>query len=153
MDILTIAYLFFLIAPISILIHELGHVSGAFIVKADHIRLSIGIGNKNKLLDFNRLQVIVHSVYFIGGVTQSKRNIPYTKVEIILITFLGPAFNVIAACICLFIYEIYPNRFWQLFLWFNAWMAIINSIPFKIKDRQTDGYTILDLIVRKPSKK
>lgn len=153
MDILTIACLLFIIAPLSILIHEFGHVSGAFIVNADHIQLSIGMGSKKRLIDFNRLQLIVHSVYFIGGLTQSTRNIPYTKSEIILITFLGPAFNLIAACICLLVNEIYTHSFWQLFLYFNSWLAIVNSLPFKIKGRRTDGYTILELIVRKSSKK
>jgi F0F1-type ATP synthase assembly protein I len=146
MDIYLIAYLIFIIAPLTTLIHELGHVSGSFIVKADSIRLSMGYGKKQLAVHLKQIKFTFYVFYFLGGYTSSNRVKPYKDSEIVWITILGPVFNVASALFSYHLYKLHPSHFLQLFLWFNIWMAVVNIIPFKINGKQTDGLTILHLI-------
>ncbi|WP_339227924.1 site-2 protease family protein [Oceanobacillus sp. FSL K6-2867] len=148
MSLYLFACLILIIAPICTLIHELGHACGAKLAKADRIKLNLGIGKGHWTIAMNNLELTLRSIYFIGGVTESEREIPYKKSEIIWITFFGPMFNGVAATIIYIIYEVNPNSLLQLLFWFNVWMAVVNMIPFKIKGKQTDGFAILRLICR-----
>ncbi|MBP2077811.1 site-2 protease family protein [Oceanobacillus polygoni] len=149
MSLYLFACLVLIIAPICTLIHELGHACGAKLVKADRIKLYLGIGKRQWTVALYDLELTFRSIYFVGGVTESKRDRPYKKSEIIWITFFGPMFNGVAATIIYIIHEVHPNSFLQLLFWFNVWMAVVNMIPFKFKGKQTDGFTIFNSISRK----
>ncbi|MEK3908478.1 site-2 protease family protein [Oceanobacillus profundus] len=138
-----------IIAPICTFIHELGHACGAKLVKADRIKINLGIGKRQWTSAMNNLELTWRSVYFIGGVTKTERERPYNNSEIIWITFFGPMFNGVAATFIYIILEVNTNGLLQLFFWFNVWMAVVNLIPFKFKGKQTDGFTIFRLISRK----
>ncbi|WP_249871909.1 site-2 protease family protein [Oceanobacillus saliphilus] len=146
MDSYLIANLIFVIAPLTTLIHELGHVSGSLALKADYVQLCMGIGKRKSVTTYRRVEFIVYPFFFIGGFTRSERNKPYLKSERIWITILGPIFNGISALVSYLLNEVYPSEFLQLFFWFNIWMSFVNIIPFKINGKQTDGFTILELI-------
>ncbi|WP_087971579.1 hypothetical protein [Oceanobacillus rekensis] len=146
MDIYLIAYLLFIIAPLTTLIHELGHVSGSFIVKADSIQLSMGYGKRQLILNFKQIKFTFYAFYFLGGNTWSNRAKPYKNSEMVWITILGPIFNAVSAWVSYCLNELYPSTFLHLLYWFNIWMAVVNIIPFKINGKQTDGLTILHLI-------
>ncbi|MGJ9456866.1 site-2 protease family protein [Oceanobacillus sp. CF4.6] len=148
MDMYLIVYLILVIAPLTTLIHELGHVSGSLIVKADYIQLTMGYGKRQITFNFNQIKFIFYPFYFIGGFTTSDRDKPYKNSEIIWVTILGPVFNAITAWISYYAFEFYPSDFLQLLFWFNIWMAIVNIIPFKINEKQTDGFTILKLMIK-----
>ncbi|WP_157087716.1 site-2 protease family protein [Oceanobacillus damuensis] len=142
----SVLYLIFIIAPLTTLIHELGHVSGSLAVNADYIQLSIGTGKRKMVLKRKRVEFNIYPAFFIGGITRSERAKPYNKTESVWITILGPTFNAITALISYLLFEVFPSEFLQLLFWFNMWMAIVNIIPFTINGKRTDGFTILELI-------
>ncbi|WP_099158414.1 site-2 protease family protein [Virgibacillus ndiopensis] len=147
MDIYLIACLILFIAPISTIFHELGHIVGAKLVKAESVTLSIGTGNEVYNFNHKRIQIRLHALYFLGGVAYSERNIPYKSGEIIWITLCGPIFNGVVAILVSVLFDL-TNGFSQLLVLFNSWLAIVNIIPFKIKEKQSDGYTIIQTISR-----
>ncbi|WP_010650750.1 site-2 protease family protein [Oceanobacillus massiliensis] len=146
MDMYLLACLLFVIAPLSTLIHELGHVSGAFSVRADFIHLSVGIGRQSRIITFKNLQIILHPVYFLSGFTRSGRKDPYSKSEAVRIAVMGPLFNGATALFIFIINEFVPSSFLQLFFWFNIWMTIGNMVPFRIGGKETDGFAIIKAV-------
>lgn len=149
MDIYLLLFLLLIAAPISILLHEVGHACAARIINADLIIITIGRGKKLKTVCFKKLQIIIYNIYFLGGVAESKRNNPYQSLEIIWIAFSGPIFSGIVAFLFYMLNVLYPNNYLQLLFWFNVWLAVVNMIPFKINEKQTDGYMIIKLISQK----
>ncbi|WP_373892688.1 site-2 protease family protein [Virgibacillus natechei] len=149
MDIYVLLYLVFIVAPLSSLLHETGHAAAARTVGADQITLSIGLGKRIKTIIFDNVQITFHAIFFLGGLAKSERLIPYKPWEIIWITLVGPLTNAFFALLFYILYGIYPNEYLQLLFLFNVWIAFINSIPFKIKERRSDGYLILQTIFSK----
>lgn len=144
MTIYLLFYLILIVGPFSILLHESGHAAAARVVKADRITVSIGYGKLLSSAVFERFQLNVHMAYFLGGFARSERGIPYKSSEMIWIAVSGPIANGLFTCLLYFIYVIYPNAYIQLLCLFNLWLTVINIIPFRIKEKQTDGYTILE---------
>lgn len=149
MDIYLWLYLVIIVAPAGVLFHEMGHVLGAKIISADYIRLSIGIGKIVKTISLKKIRVTIQAIFFLGGSTQSERKTPYKSLDIIIMTVLGPISSGVFAFIFYVLYNIFPNHYLQLLFLFNLWLAFVNIIPFKIKRKQSDGYTILKLITQK----
>lgn len=144
--ILTIFYLLFIVGPIGTFIHETGHAIAARIVKADQIQLSIGLGRKIKDFSIGYVQIKIHLLFFLGGFVQSERRQPYQLLEKISIAFFGPLHNIIYAVLFYYINLYVERELIQLLFLFNLWLAIMNMIPFKIKGRRSDGYTILKIL-------
>lgn len=149
MDIYLLLYLILIVAPLSIVLHEMGHAFAARIVNADLITVTIGKGKRFKRIGLKRTQIIVYSNFLLGGVAESIRNKPYNSFEVIWITIFGPILSGIIAFLFYILNEMYPNNYLQLFFWFNIWLAVVNIIPFKIKGKQTDGYMIIKVITQK----
>ncbi|WP_284141243.1 MULTISPECIES: site-2 protease family protein [unclassified Virgibacillus] len=137
-----------LIAPISNTIHECGHMIGARITGADHMLLSIGIGKPIATFSLRRVTVTIHLFYFLGGMATNVRSIPYRPFEMAIITIGGPFFSILCAFVVGLLMGIYPNEILLLFLLFNLWIGIINLIPFKRKDKKSDGYILFKLIFK-----
>lgn len=153
MDIYLFLYLLFAAAPISIILHEIGHAFAAKIVNADSIMISIGKGKRLKVIFLGRMQLVIYTAFFLGGLAESKRKTPYSPREIVWIAMLGPITNGMIAFLFYVLNEIYPNNYLQLFYWFNVWLAVVNIIPFKLKDKYTDGYMIMQVILGNSIKK
>ncbi|GAB3052560.1 site-2 protease family protein [Virgibacillus ainsalahensis] len=148
MDIYLLLYLIFIVAPCSTTIHELGHAFAARSVNADRITLSVGMGKRIWKVFLGRVQIIFHLAFFVGGLAKSERKIPYQSVEIIWFTIWGPITSGIFALLAYILFTMYPNGYLQLLYLFNLWLAVVNIIPFKMKEKQTDGYIILKTILR-----
>ncbi|PAV29543.1 hypothetical protein CIL05_11815 [Virgibacillus profundi] len=142
MDIYLLVFLITIAAPFSIFLHELGHAIAARTVNADQITLSIGLGNKISTIFLGKIQITINAIFFLGGLAKSERNIPYKSSEIVWISISGPITNAVFAFLVYLAYFIYPNNFLHLLFLFNLWLAFANIIPFKIKEKKTDGYTI-----------
>lgn len=140
--------LIFLIAPLSVIAHEIGHIIGARIVKADYVKLSIGQGRKLYSLSKRSFEMTIHLFYFIGGYATSGRVIPYNSKDIIIISIFGPMINIILAFIFYGIYIVYSQDFVLLLCLFNLWLGIANLIPFKYKHNYSDGYVILTRVIK-----
>lgn len=149
MDIYLLLYLVFIVAPLSSLLHEAGHAAAARTVGADQITLSIGLGKRINTVIFDNVQITFHAIFFLGGLAKSERVIPYKSCEIAWITMGGPITNAFFALLFYILYAMYPNEYLELLFLFNIWLAFINSIPFKIKERRSDGYLILQTILKK----
>src|SRR5699024_3045680 len=117
--------------PIGTIVHELGHGIVALFAKADSVTLYIGLGKHIKTYEFNRFTIHLNAIFFIGGLTKSKRTPTYNAKEKVFIAMGGPACN--AILVVLFIILFYPTHdpYIRLFILFQAWLMIINIIPFK----------------------
>ena len=146
MNINLLLYLLFLASPVSVLFHELGHAVAAITLKSKSITISIGSGEKLFSVQLQRIKIVINRVYFIGGFTTNKRELPYQSGELIWLTILGPVFNGIAACIIYQLMEPSSNAYIHILMWFNIWLATANLLPFRIGEKQTDGYIILQIV-------
>lgn len=146
MNIYLLLYLLFITAPIGTIIHEGGHLIGAKLMKADHLRMTIGYGKKLLSFKCKNIRIIICSFFFIGGHVQNERNIPYQTMEMICIIGSGPLLNGVFAVFFYILYDLIPNEYLYLLFLFNLWLALINVIPFKLKEKQSDGYMILNLL-------
>ncbi|TFJ93769.1 site-2 protease family protein [Lentibacillus salicampi] len=149
MDIYTFLFLIFVVAPAGTTVHELGHVLGAKSVEADQVFLSIGAGTTVYRTKWKHIHMTMRILFFIGGLTSSKRKVPYQRHEQIRIAALGPFSSFLAAVLCYALYTVYPNNYLMLLLLFNLWVAVVNIIPFRFKGKPSDGYTILSVIRQK----
>lgn len=152
MNVYVVLWLVFVIAPISTFLHEFGHVLGAKWLKADSIRLSIGHGKQIATFSWKQIHVSLRALFFLGGMAYNERNDPYNKIEVIFISICGPLSNAIAATVIFVLagFSWIPVRF---FIMFNIWLLVINLIPFSIKGKQSDGYTIWKTVSAKRTKR
>lgn len=143
---LIITFLLF-IAPFTIIIHEIGHMAGAIIVKADNVHLSIGQGKKVFTVSLRKLVIHIHAIFFMGGQATSKREKPYGPMDILLITISGPLMNVFLASAIYFLFKVHSSDYILLFIFFNLWVGLGNLIPFKIREKYSDGYIIFHTLI------
>lgn len=135
-------YILFIVSPISTFIHEFGHVYGAKTVKAESITLSIGLGRKLITIPVKRFQLTIHAFFFLGGFVRNRREVPFSRGEMIIITIFGPLNNGIFTLFFYGIYQFFPNQYILVLVFFNLWLAIVNIIPFKLWGRESDGFII-----------
>lgn len=142
-DFIFILYIVFIIAPISMFIHEFGHAIGAKFVKADQVKINIGFGKRKTMMKIFSIHIFIFLCYFLGGYVISERNPSYTDLEKIIISLFGPIFNILLAIILYFTLKSFSNPFISVIYIFNFWLGFINLIPFKIFGKSSDGHTIL----------
>lgn len=146
MDFNVILFLLFIGAPLSILIHELGHALASLYNNAAFITIDLGSGREMFAKKIGRIKVVIRLFYFLGGSTKNSRNISFSKREIFWISISGPFFSGCAAILLLIIVDIIPTAYVSILFWFNVWLAIGNLFPIRINERKTDGYTILEIL-------
>jgi|SRR5690625_3682321 len=136
-----------IIVPFSLFWHELGHLIGAKIVRASHVTLTIGLGKTIYTLTFKQMTFVIKRFFLFHSLTETSRIERLSRKEIIIVTILGPINNlvltVIASSSFLFIKA---NMLVYLIIFFNGWLGLINLIPFKINNKPSDGYTIMQMI-------
>ncbi|MCA0970290.1 site-2 protease family protein [Halobacillus litoralis] len=137
--ILEIIVLIFWTAPLCLFIHEGGHVLAARFCKAETSRLTIGSGPKWFSLSVCRVDIHIHTIYFHGAHSMNEKSIEFSKKEKAWISLGGPFLNGLVA----FLFVQLPLDFSNHLLWFmlfNAYLAIVNSIPFRYRGKKSDGY-------------
>lgn len=149
MDIYLFLFLIFFAAPVGIAVHEMGHMLGAKMVNADKTTLTIGTGNVIFRRAWKQTEITIRMLFFLGGAAGSQRKIPYELAEQIKITALGPLSNFLAAGFCYGLYIAYPGDYLLIVLLFNLWVGLINIIPYRMKGKESDGYTIRKIIKKK----
>lgn len=141
--------LVFIIAPFSLLFHEIGHLVGASLMRATSVQLTIGLGKTLFQTTFANIRVIIRRFFLINSVTSTVRTSPFTTREKIVITIMGPSFSAMLTIITYIAYNVFvENDVLYLFFLFNLWLVVINVIPFKIKHKQSDGYIVWSLLIR-----
>lgn len=145
--ILSLLIFIFIFAPISLLFHELGHAIVARICRADHIMIVTGSGKVRFKWTIGRLKWIIRTSVIFPIYTISEREDAFSRGEQVSISLGGPLMNGLLM-ICFIIFEIlvFQDPAIQLSIAFNAWLCIVNGIPFKIGQRQSDGYTIYKMM-------
>ncbi|MRG86460.1 M50 family metallopeptidase [Salinibacillus xinjiangensis] len=136
----------FVIAPISIVLHELGHAGSAYLLKADCIHFSIGIGKERKVIRVGRLFIHLHTLPFMGGHAASEKELDFSKMEKILISSAGPLVNGLVAVLILSLFPLGTSNILSLTFYFNLWLAIMNIIPFRVGQKKSDGYVCMEII-------
>lgn len=144
-------YLLFIVAPICTLIHEGGHAIGAILVKADKIHLTIGAGKKIWEMRYKNFRFSVRKIFFFSGMTKNERAKAYSHIEIAIISISGPLNNIVFAILFYLAYntDTYVNDFLLLLCLFNVWLAFTNLLPFKLRDKQSDGYVMIQALIKK----
>ncbi|MUK87224.1 hypothetical protein GMD78_02260 [Ornithinibacillus sp. L9] len=143
MDIYLLLYLFLIAAPFSTIIHELGHLVGATIVKADQITLSIGTGKNAYTFSKDNIRISFQPSFLLTGLTKSERSKPYNSLEVAFITFCGPLFNILSFILFTGLHNfVHENSYFFLLMLLNGWIATVNMVPFKVNNKESDGYII-----------
>src|SRR5690625_673682 len=138
-----------LIVPFSLFWHELGHLIGAKIVRASYITLTIGIGKQIFKFKFHNITFVVNKLFIINSFIETNRSYSLSNREIIIITILGPISSLVLSLIAYCVYMlIMSNTIIYITFLFNAWIGLINLIPFKWNEQQSDGYTILKMMIK-----
>lgn len=127
-------------APLSLFLHECGHVLPALWFQADQSHLSLGSFKKLCSLRVYRVHIHIHALFFHGAHSINERSIEFTKKEKACISIGGPLMNGMISCIGFLLGTELSSFHYELFIWFNAYLAIVNSIPFRIRRRESDGY-------------
>ncbi|MFC2948265.1 site-2 protease family protein [Virgibacillus sediminis] len=140
-------YLIFAAAPLSTMIHELGHAAAARLLRVDDVSLSIGSGKEIGSLEAAGIRINIHVCYFLGGVVQSVGNNTLKGREKVLISLAGPLASAFSAFLA-FLAMTGSNEYLHLFALFNLWLAAVNILPFKFRGKETDGYIIWTTIAK-----
>ncbi|MFG6148640.1 site-2 protease family protein [Halobacillus sp. B23F22_1] len=138
--------LFFLVlvaAPLTLVIHELGHVLAGALCGARYAVLTVGTGRSIIRIKFQKLHIIIGSLFFIGGYSINVKEPDFTNLQKVLISSGGPLANGITFGLALIIPINIEIEVIHLFFLFNLYLAVVNLIPFRIGDRKSDGYLIL----------
>lgn len=149
MTVYLLIFLIVIVVPVGTIIHELGHGIAAYFVNADRITLHIGVGKHIKTFRMKRFAIFLYRIFFIGGVSDSRREIPYNTSEKIWIALGGPAGNAIVIILFFVILNPLQNPYTKLFILFQSWLMLINLIPFKWKGKKSDGYTVVHTMRKK----
>ncbi|WP_079479899.1 site-2 protease family protein [Halobacillus salinus] len=135
--------LILLTAPLSLFLHECGHVLPALGLRAEQSQISIGSGKRLFSLSFRRVKIHIHTIFFHGAHSLNERSIQFTKKEKAWISVGGPLLNGAISWVGFMVLNDHVSYHLSLFVWFNAYLAVVNSIPFRIKGRESDGYRFL----------
>lgn len=132
-----------LVAPVCFLVHEGGHIVAAKLVKASHIALHLGVGRIIWQGNWGSIHVTLRQFWFSNSYMASDRRLPYNAWETIFIAVMGPSFSLLLAVGLLGAYSFFGmTTIFYLLFWFNVWIGAVNLIPFKVGQKQSDGYTI-----------
>ncbi|MBH0229645.1 site-2 protease family protein [Halobacillus yeomjeoni] len=142
--VVTFFILIFLVAPLSLLIHEMGHALTALLHQAEHSSITIGRGSKLFSVKLGRVKVHIRWVFFQGAQTLNERKNPFSLREKAWISIGGPLFNAIVAWFFIAMPFLSTSRTWMLFGLFNGYLALVNSIPFCFRGKKSDGYRFLE---------
>ncbi|KQL52566.1 hypothetical protein AN964_02775 [Heyndrickxia shackletonii] len=150
---MIIIWFLLFIAPLTLFIHEFGHSIGAYLVKSDKIQLFIGVGKRLFFFRISTISFHIHTFYMLGGHTASERDPYYSKVEQIIISLFGPLLNGVVGILSTLIFSASNSSVLLFFNLFNIWLCVINLIPYRIGDKQSDGYVILKIMFGRQNKR
>ncbi|UOQ93637.1 site-2 protease family protein [Halobacillus shinanisalinarum] len=135
--------LLFVVAPLGLFIHELGHTIVGLWSGAERSSLSLGIGPTLFKCKIKRLTVQLHCIFFIGGYSYNEKEVNFTPKQQAMISLGGPLSNAICAAILYMSDLPQQGQVLQLFYLFNLYLALVNMIPFRLKGRESDGCRFL----------
>ncbi|WP_026577325.1 site-2 protease family protein [Bacillus sp. SB49] len=126
-----------LVAPLSLFIHELGHVFFGLAFRSECSTLQLGRGYRIIDVRSRKFRLVICLFFFQGAFSINEREPSFTRQEQGWISFGGPLFNIGAAGLVWPLLGI--HIFWSLLFWFNLYLAVANMIPFTVNGRKSDG--------------
>ncbi|WP_413229840.1 M50 family metallopeptidase [Halobacillus litoralis] len=142
----TVFLLIFLVAPLSLIIHEFGHVIPGLIFKA---RLSIIHLGRGRLVFRRRLgsvEINIYALFFQGAYSINERHPCFSPSEKIWISLGGPLLNGFTAILSLMSFMVHENRLVELLFLFNLYLAVVNLLPYSFFGKRSDGYQFIEAV-------
>ncbi|WP_079530176.1 site-2 protease family protein [Halobacillus hunanensis] len=140
---LELLSLLVIVSPLGLFIHEFGHVVFGLWFGADRSTLVTGSGRMILSKTFGKLTLQLNLLFFIGGYSFNEKQVAFNPWQQAGISLGGPLLNIIFAA-GLFISDLIQyGQIIQLLFWFNLYLALVNMIPFRIKERESDGFRFL----------
>ncbi|KGX83268.1 site-2 protease family protein [Pontibacillus marinus] len=139
--------LLFIIVPLGLFLHELGHGFFAFIRNVSSIHIGIGRGKEIFSFQMGRIHVHISLFFFIGAFASYSSEEAFTYMDKIMISLGGPLFSMAAFWLSWWGFLTIQTNFLFTLMLFNGWLAFINLIPYKVKDKKSDGYTIIEAVI------
>ncbi|MFC7060507.1 site-2 protease family protein [Halobacillus seohaensis] len=141
--------LLFIVAPIGLTIHEMGHTGIGLFSGSKRSVLTIGLGPPIIRIKLHKLHIIIHALYFFGGYSSNEKNSGFSPLQKILISLGGPLANGLFASFLIMTTRSFVNEpFIDLLIMFNLYLAVINLVPFRLGRRKSDGYRVLQTMFR-----
>lgn len=139
-----------LITPFGLFWHELGHVFAAYLMRARHITLTVGSGKPIIQGTLGHVTFEIRRILLFNSYTRIEASTYLSNKDKVIITSMGPIFSLLLSLLAYVLnLLIVKHLIWYILCLFNLWLGIINLIPFRIKGKQSDGYTILQTIKNK----
>ena len=131
-----------LAAPISNLLHEIGHILVARFFQVRGTQISLGIGPKLFGFKVGGTFLEINLVYFIGAFSTNDSSLEISDFKKAMIAVGGPVMNIVIAVVMMRIYEI-ENMLVSLTIFYNIWLGIMNLLPYKFIGKASDGWVFL----------
>jgi hypothetical protein len=115
-----------LLTPLSVALHELGHVLGAWLMRCQVFGVRLGRGSRLVHFETRGIEVRIGVLPIGGAVTVAPRSPRWLRPRMAFMVFMAPAVNL--ALIALGIWKIAPADHWLLEPWwsgFAPWHALI----------------------------
>lgn len=144
---LVFVFFLFVTVPVVNFLHELGHVFTSRIFGMTNTVLHLGTGPCLFRFQIVGIEINIHLVFFIGALSFSEYDEELQEWKRGIISIGGPLLNVMIALISLLL-DVNENFHWELFILFNLWVGIVNMIPFKMKEKHSDGYLFIQTMYR-----
>ncbi|MGR9049867.1 site-2 protease family protein [Halobacillus faecis] len=147
--IVTLLVLIFLVAPLSLFVHELGHLFPGLYFRADQSILHLGRGKVIGRWRKNGVCVYIHLFFFQGAYSVNERKRPFKDFEKAWISIGGPLFNAVTAMVLFIWFKDQGGHLLRVSFLFNTYLAIMNLVPFSIKGKDSDGYRLWSIVKRR----
>ncbi|MYL48408.1 hypothetical protein GLV98_02890 [Halobacillus litoralis] len=147
--IVTLLVLIFLVAPLSLFIHELGHLFPGLYFRADQSVLHLGRGKVIGQWRKGGIHVYFHLFFFQGAYSVNERKRPFKDFEEAWISIGGPLFNAITAFVLFLWFKEQGGNVLRISFLFNMYLALMNLVPFSIKGKDSDGYRLWSIVKRR----
>ncbi|MGP4060143.1 site-2 protease family protein [Halobacillus sp. H74] len=141
--IVTILVLIFLVAPLSLFVHELGHVLPGLLFRSQRCVIHLGRGRLIHQVKFKKLHIKVGLLFFQGAYSINERQKQFSPWQKAWISGGGPLLNAVVSLLLFFIFWTRVNDYLSLFFLFNLYLAVVNIVPFSFRGRRSDGYLLL----------
>lgn len=131
-------FLIFLV-PLSLIIHEFGHAIMASLRGSPRVDIGIGVGKQICQFRIYKFHLQISIAFFIGAFTSYENEEEFTLVDKALISIGGPSLSFLVYVGGLVEFWNY-SIFFNYFILFNGWLAVMNTFPYKVKGKKSDGY-------------
>ncbi|SEA59613.1 hypothetical protein SAMN05421743_10652 [Thalassobacillus cyri] len=136
------------VAPLGILIHELGHAIPAVLLGRGEAVLHIGTGSVVIRAKWGKFQLRVYRLFFLGGHTESCCNESFNRWQKGVVSLGGPCLNLF---VFLLSYSFLRIEWLHIFMLYNLYLAVFNLIPYSWKGKYSDGYRFFQILLNKQS--